>query len=340
MAAATSRTTISRPEAADRFPGDLGARKLRELPPERGLHRLRQFPTGRHQHRRRHGVVLGLGEEIGGDELGVGRFVGDDQDLTRAGKDVDAHRAGHDLLRQGHVTVARPDDHVDPRDRLGTIGQCRHGPGAARLVDLVHPGLPGRDEQVGVDPPVRRRRGHHDDLRNPGHPRRDRAHEHRGDQRRLTALAARHVDAHALDRPDELPEHRPRPVETDEGAPHLPAVKRLDLRRRPVERPGEAAIRGGGRLPEFHGADPQIPQSETGRIEAPTVLHEGLVAPPPHVCQDAADRGVIFFGKRKPARYDACDGALGGSRRIVQYLHGETLLDRLCITVKRRFLSN
>ena len=47
--------------------------------------------------------MLGLGEEIGGNKLGVGRFVGDDQDLTRPGNDVDAHRAGHDLLRQGHV---------------------------------------------------------------------------------------------------------------------------------------------------------------------------------------------------------------------------------------------
>ena len=67
------------------------------------------------------GPVLGLPEQVGGDELGVGRLVGDHEDLGRAGEQVDADRPEQLALGLGDVGVAGADDHVHrlecPRSR-------------------------------------------------------------------------------------------------------------------------------------------------------------------------------------------------------------------------------
>ena len=46
-------------------------------------------------------VVLGLGQEIGGDPARVAGLVGEDQDLGRSGNHVDAHSAEDDALGGG-----------------------------------------------------------------------------------------------------------------------------------------------------------------------------------------------------------------------------------------------
>ena len=95
--------------------------------------------------------MLGLGEEVGGDPVGIVVAVGDDQDLARAGDHVDADRAEHLALGGGDVGVARPDDLGDRRDRRRAVGERGDRLGAADAVDLVDAGEPGGGEHQRVD---------------------------------------------------------------------------------------------------------------------------------------------------------------------------------------------
>ena len=60
--------------------------------------------------------MLGLAEQVGGDDHRVGRLVGDDEDLRRAGDEVDADLPEQPALRLDDVRVARPDEEVDRVD--------------------------------------------------------------------------------------------------------------------------------------------------------------------------------------------------------------------------------
>ena len=51
--------------------------------------------------------MLGLAEQVGGDDLGVGGVVGDDGDLRRAGEEVDRHAAEQLALRLGEAPAVR-----------------------------------------------------------------------------------------------------------------------------------------------------------------------------------------------------------------------------------------
>ena len=57
--------------------------------------------------------MLGLAEEVRGDDIGIGAFVRDDEDVGRSGEQVDAHFAKQLSLGLCHVSIARPYDHVD-----------------------------------------------------------------------------------------------------------------------------------------------------------------------------------------------------------------------------------
>ena len=70
----------------------------------------------RDQHRARVGVVLGLRDQIGGDPRRRPARR-DDDDLGRAGVEVDAAVGGDQRLGGGDVAVAGPDDLVDARHR-------------------------------------------------------------------------------------------------------------------------------------------------------------------------------------------------------------------------------
>ena len=74
---------------------------------------VREGRAGGDEDRRRHRVVLGLADEVGGDVDGVGGVVGEHGDLRRPGLGVDAHDALQQSLRSGHVDVAGAGDEVD-----------------------------------------------------------------------------------------------------------------------------------------------------------------------------------------------------------------------------------
>ncbi len=59
------------------------------------------------QHAGRHRVVLGLADQVGRDERGVGCVVGDDRDLGRTGLGIDADDALQVTLGGRDVDVAR-----------------------------------------------------------------------------------------------------------------------------------------------------------------------------------------------------------------------------------------
>ena len=116
------------------------------------LDRVGQSTAGRDQDRRRVCTVLGLGDQVRGDEDRIGRIVGKDHPLRWAGRQVDPDESGDLQLGGGHPGVARPDDPVDGgQPRLG-IGQTE-GEGADRLgaagneqgIDLQQAGNPEQD---------------------------------------------------------------------------------------------------------------------------------------------------------------------------------------------------
>ncbi len=80
--------------------------------------------------------MLGLGEQIRGDERRVRGIVGDHEHLGRPGRIIArrACRIAIDLgLRLGHPDVAGAEDLVDFRHGLGAVSHGRDGLGAAEL---------------------------------------------------------------------------------------------------------------------------------------------------------------------------------------------------------------
>ena len=69
--------------------------------------------SGQQNGRRIH-IVLSLRQHVGREMPRVA-FGGDDQDLSRAGHEVDAHFAGQQFLGGGDIDVARSDDAVGAR---------------------------------------------------------------------------------------------------------------------------------------------------------------------------------------------------------------------------------
>ncbi len=117
--------------------------------------------------------------------------VGHDQDLRRAGDQVDADLAEDAALGGGDIGVARPGDLVDRLDRLRAVGQRGHGLRAADAPHLVGAGDLGRQHDQRVENAARRRHDH-DDAADARHLGRHDVHQHRG---RIGRRAARHVDA-------------------------------------------------------------------------------------------------------------------------------------------------
>ena len=81
--------------------------------------------------------MLGLAEQVYRDHEGVGVLVGNHQDLSRAGEQVDADLAEQLALGLGDVGVTRAGEQVDLADGLGPYRHRGHRLGAAEQEDLV-----------------------------------------------------------------------------------------------------------------------------------------------------------------------------------------------------------
>ena len=156
-------TSTDRPPDVDRGARLVGTIERRQLRVERGVDRVGDLRLPRHDHDRPTGAVLGLGEQVGGDELGRHRAVAHHDDLRRPGKRVDADGADHLALGGRDVGVSRPDDHVDRPDGLGAVGERGDGLRTADPVHLGHPEVRGRRERRRRDLAVGSgRRAQHD----------------------------------------------------------------------------------------------------------------------------------------------------------------------------------
>ena len=171
--------------------GDVLARTLGKQKPQRLLDLIDKSLATRDQVTGGHGVVLGLGHEVGGHDGRVGGLVGEHADLGRAGDHVDADVAGHVALGGRHVGVARAHDLVAGRDGLGAVGDRGDGLGAADGVDLVDAGDCGGGEGVGAQGPVCLGRRDHGHATHAGHLGGDDVHHDGGG---ILGTAARHVD--------------------------------------------------------------------------------------------------------------------------------------------------
>ena len=154
-------------------------------------------------------IVLGLADEVGGQQARVGGFVGDDADFGGAGNRVNAHECGDQRLGGGNEDVARAGDLVNriAQDvavlRLAALGAvCEHGNGlsAADRVYLVNT----EDGAGGEDGLVRQAflivaggRGGDGQRFDAGGLGRHSVHD---DGARVDGLAAGHIQADALNR--------------------------------------------------------------------------------------------------------------------------------------------
>ena len=163
-----------------------------------------EIRAGGDQHAGGHLVVLGLADQIRGHMHGVRGVIGEDGDLGRAGLRVDADLRTADPLGRRDVDVSRSGDHVDRR-QFGAVGVgaavCQQRDrlrtaDSPYLVDTQQPRR-GEDRRVRQAAEVALRwAGDHQRIDTRGLRGHD-VHHHAG---RIDRVAARHVEADALDR--------------------------------------------------------------------------------------------------------------------------------------------
>ena len=240
------------------------------------------------QYRLRRGIVLGLRQKIGGYPGRIVAGVGHDQDLRRAGDQVDADLSEDAALGGGDVGVARPGDLVDRLDRLGAVGERRHGLGATDAPDLVGAGDAGGQHDQRIDHAIGRRHDH-DDAPNACHLGRHNIHQHR---RRIGRGAARHVDTRGIDGPIARPQ------------PCAGAVREVDVFRQQRAMKSFDALGGeyqgfalrrrylGGRFGAFGLTDPQARRVTLEPVELLRVIDQRRIASCAHIGHDLGHHTV------------------------------------------------
>ncbi len=141
------------------------------------------------------GVVLGLGEHVGGEEPGIA-LGGDDEDLGGTGDEIDADISREQLLRRGYVDVSGTYDAIGARDGFGSVSKSRDGLRAAHLEDLVD----AEDVRGSVNLVDSLGAGYADVL-HARHLRGHGGHDQRGRER---IAAGGDVAAHGVQRPHDL----------------------------------------------------------------------------------------------------------------------------------------
>ena len=140
-------------------------------------------------------VVLGLGQEIGCDPVGMTAPVRHDQHFGRTGDHVDADLSKDEALGRRHIGISRPHDLGNGRDGLGAVGERGHSLRTADAIDFVDPRKLCCRKHERRELALRGRDDHHHarhacDLRG------DRIHQDRG---WIGGSAPGHVETHRFD---------------------------------------------------------------------------------------------------------------------------------------------
>ena len=199
---------------------------------------------------------------------------------------------------------------------LRAVCQGADGPGAAHLVDGIHTHLFGGHEKMGGHLPRRHGRGDHDHFRHTGDFGRNGAHEHRGDQRGIAALAARHIHAGGIDRIDHLTQKGAGPSGVDPGCGQLLTVKTVDLRHGTVQRPQERPVYLCAGRRHLFGGDRKGIGGHAGCIERLAVSDQRFVPIPLDVVEDPRDGLEVGFPEIDIPADDGPHLFIGGDRRV------------------------
>ena len=261
---------------------------------EQGDDGVREPRAGGDQHCERERIVLGLRDQIDGDQPRVGALVRDDCHLGRPCQRVDAHLARELLLRFGHERVARPDDDVRARDLLRADRERRDRLCAAGPEDSRRAGDARGCSDLGQHRAVPARRRRHDHVAHAGEPRHRRRHDHRA---RIRRTAARHVAGRS-------------PEREREAAHRAACVQRLLVVERNLRRVESADARGGLLERSAHrqralrcqlvprdGAEEGI--AEPRAVELLRQRPHCFVSAGAHVRDDRRDRGGHVGGHRR-----------------------------------------
>ncbi|MNS71641.1 hypothetical protein D3C72_1050170 [compost metagenome] len=237
--------------------------------------------------------MLGLADQVRGHDGGVGRGVGNDADLRRAGKDIDAHATKQHALGLRHEFVAGPYDDVGGPAGEQTVGHGGDGLHAAQRHHGIHAGHLHGVQDLRMDPFAAVGRGARDDHGHAGRLGGGDAHIGRGDVRIAPRgdIAARHI-------------HGNQPLSGGKAGRklHLKLAHRCHLRlREPAHLAGgefnvafDAGGDGRGPLLDLIGGHQDIPFPF---VELPGVVaHRGLAAgldPGQHFGSDFARGGLV-----------------------------------------------
>ena len=269
--------------------------QFHDLTLEAGPDGFGQIP-GKYDGQRHRGlIVLGLGHQIGGHEVGMSRFVGDHHHFRRSGNLVDIHQPVDLPLGRRYVGVAGTHDLVDPGHGFGPVGQGGDRLGAPHPVDLLQSqlGQSRRHHRVGLEP------GIGGDHHNAAHPRdlsRDSVHEQAG---RIGRGSPRHIQTHTRQGRDSL--SQPDPIRGFElpGLLPLPAVKGGNVLPGLAQDFPQLRIHPIGQGANLPGVDPQRAGLETLQPQGP--LPQGGVSLFPHRSQDGGNaRLQVPVGLRSP----------------------------------------
>ena len=188
-------------------------------------------------------IVLGLGEQIGGDPGRVVLSVGDHHHLGRPCHHVDADLAVDLALGGGDIGVAGADDLGYGRDALGAISERSDRLRAAEAIDLIDAGKRCRHQNERIERAFKRRHDH-DDALDAGDLGWHGVHQHRA---RIARGAARHIEPSRGDRSPALPELDAGRVDVAIVFGKLPVVVVEDALMRELERCERPGVDPGSR---------------------------------------------------------------------------------------------
>ena len=168
-----------------------------DLADQLGVDGVEQLGAGGHQQAGRQRVVLGLGDQVGGDVRRDRRVVGQDRDLGRSSLGVDAAAPLDQTLGGGDVDVARAGDDVHRSAPLDPVREHRDGLGAAHGPHLVDAEQGAGGQHDRVRQPVGLRGAGDREAADPGDLGGDDVHHHAA---RVGDATARHVEPDPADR--------------------------------------------------------------------------------------------------------------------------------------------